>query len=376
MNSSKDLSNVELQIISKYLDYNDLNKLLKLSDDLKYNYHTTFEFIDIPANYVMPIHQIKKIINNLKLMFPNLEEIILNFISDNKFINTYDFNKILLNYINFHNVINLKYKMKIRFNKALDFILNYKDIISYVKLFLLYISKILDENCKIYIYILHLFYFNMHNKFNVEYYKTIFEMIEKYPNINFVININKLQDFYDLCDYIDDEIFICKLKNLYITFNYDKELYFQINNIDKEKENRINKYLKFRRIFAEIPNFPRYYNIMKLKNKLKSTKSENAKVYDYYNNKCDITINELKHIVNKRYINRIYNSKMCIVVIDNQTYYTFNYIILCKYNNMQLIHDTNNVMNYYVINNINATIDNIILNYIGNYFKVKSYYNI
>ena len=80
------LSDVELQIVSKYLEYKDVNELLKINDDLKYMYHSTFEFINIPADYIMPIHQVKRIINNLKSMFPNLEEIILNFTWDYNYI--------------------------------------------------------------------------------------------------------------------------------------------------------------------------------------------------------------------------------------------------------------------------------------------------
>ena len=39
------LSNLGLQIISKYLDFKDVEKLLKLNSDLKYYYHTTFNLI-------------------------------------------------------------------------------------------------------------------------------------------------------------------------------------------------------------------------------------------------------------------------------------------------------------------------------------------
>ena len=93
---------MELQIISKYLYFNDLKHLLRIDPDLKYYYHTTFNFINIPSNYIVPIHQVKQIVNSLKSMFPNLEEIVLNIHGN---INIEDIDSIFANYINFEKVI-------------------------------------------------------------------------------------------------------------------------------------------------------------------------------------------------------------------------------------------------------------------------------
>ena len=54
------LNNIDLQIISKYMyDFKSIENLLKLNDDLKYCYHTTFEIINIPYDYVLTDGQVR-----------------------------------------------------------------------------------------------------------------------------------------------------------------------------------------------------------------------------------------------------------------------------------------------------------------------------
>ena len=71
------LNNIELQVVSKYIyNFKDIENLLKINDNLKYNYHSTFEFINLPTYYILTDNQVIKIINKLKMLFPNLKEII------------------------------------------------------------------------------------------------------------------------------------------------------------------------------------------------------------------------------------------------------------------------------------------------------------
>ena len=78
------LNNIELQIVSKYIyNFKDIENLLKINDNLKYNYHSTFEFINLHTYYILPDNQVIKIINKLKVLFIILKKIILNYNSEN-----------------------------------------------------------------------------------------------------------------------------------------------------------------------------------------------------------------------------------------------------------------------------------------------------
>ena len=192
-------------------------------------------------------------------------------------------------------------------------------------LFLLYVSKILDENCKAYIHVLNLSCFESSNTFDAEHYKHVFDLIRKYPSINFIINIHKYKNIYDLCELFDDDYIanIYNLKNIYMTVDHNRKLYFQINDIDNDKEIKINRYLYFRKITKRIYNFPKYYNIMRLKNKLKNVENSETNII-YYNrthDKCIITLNKLKRYLNFKYINLRFRSDIFYIVFDNENYY-------------------------------------------------------
>lgn len=229
------LSSFEMQIISKYLDFKDVEKLINISPDLKYYYHTTFELITINYDYIVPKQQVKLLINKLLSIFPNLEEIILNITSNINIIPINGFKYILSNYINFTDVIKSNFSnninVKIQFNKPLDFINILYDSLLDIKIYLPWILKLCKNN-NIYIYIIKLWYFSIRFvKFDINYYKEVFNLIKQYSNIKFVLQINDFNDINKLYSHFDDNYmnYIKSLKNIYIAFNYDKELYFQFD---------------------------------------------------------------------------------------------------------------------------------------------------
>ena len=103
------LDNFTLQIISKYIyDFKTINNLLKLNKSQNINksfselYYTTFEIINLNCHYILTDKQVKNIVDKLINMFPNLEEIILNFNSNYDCITIDDFNNcVLANYLKF-----------------------------------------------------------------------------------------------------------------------------------------------------------------------------------------------------------------------------------------------------------------------------------
>ena len=114
--SSNNLNNIDLQIVIKYIyDFKTINNLLQLNNMLKYNYHTTFEIINLNCYYALTDKQVKEIIDKLTTIFPNLEEIILNF-NGCSMIDFDDFiNYILLNYLKFCKFSNLSIKIQFDF---------------------------------------------------------------------------------------------------------------------------------------------------------------------------------------------------------------------------------------------------------------------
>ena len=95
---------VILQIISKYLNFNNLVDLINAIPNLKYFAANTFEFIKIkiPVDSILTDQEIENIINKLK-MFPNLKRIILYIDYQNKYIYKHQFINIFNNCNNFIN---------------------------------------------------------------------------------------------------------------------------------------------------------------------------------------------------------------------------------------------------------------------------------
>ena len=230
------MNDFNIQIVSKYLyNFKDIENLLKINKTLKDLYHTTFELIYIPCNYVLPKHQIIKIVNKIIDTFPNLEEIILNFTTPYNYLCEEYFDNILHNYLNFLNIIENKNKninIKIKFDCRLKINL---DINNYSKfnIWLQLISKISYFPIYIYIITIHIN--------DIELYK----FCKKYKEINFIRPIYTPE-------FINEGI---KINNFFYSYydhmfgktraEFDNDVY--VNNYLKHNKliNVLKKYLLF-----------------------------------------------------------------------------------------------------------------------------------
>ena len=185
------MNNLNLQIISKYLEFKDFYNLLELSNkskinkDLKYYYHTTFDFLSIPCDFIVPIHEIKILMNKLSIL-SNLEEIVLNFTTNDTVINISYIECIFKNCINFHNIFNhdgKNIKVKIKINKPIGFNkINWYTNSSWIKCAISLLSSLNIESTTIYL--------SLMLRINKNYLNDeLYELIEKYKNIKFVILI-------------------------------------------------------------------------------------------------------------------------------------------------------------------------------------------
>jgi len=321
------LSNFDLQIISKYLyNFNDFKKLIELNKNLKYYYHSTFNIINIPINYVLNKHEIRMLIYNLIYLLPNLNEIILNFTSDYTScidLNIFD-NYILINYINFYNVLKYEFNLidndieftnlnrneiidkiiilyesysgfKIKINFDFDILIEFNELIfkNYIVQKLNEFSK---EICKINIIIKH----DYITKNLLDY---INNKCREYKNIKFIINIpfeyltniNKIPDEYK------------NINNVYYTYITQRRMYF--NNDDDYKNNiYIKQYVENegwneRVLKLNIDKIP-VLTYIKIRNKIKSNK---LKFNDF----------EVKFINNKE-IKEMLNDEDKLLILKNK----------------------------------------------------------
>ena len=200
------MNDFTLQIISKYLNYRDTKNLMlideKVNKYFKENTHTTFNYININVNYIMPKHQIFKLINKLLFTFPNLEEIILNFES-NTFLS--NFENILITVNNFEKCIkniNKNINVKVKFNGIFE--LFHKEDVDIVEKVAKYF-----KSQTIYIYIWKFGHFDKLNEKLLD--------ILKFKNINYVINISTIK--FKKCLNINISNKYLFSDNLYFTYH-------------------------------------------------------------------------------------------------------------------------------------------------------------
>ena len=378
------LSNLGLQIISKYLDFKDVEKLLKLNPDLKYYYHTTFNLINIPIYYIIPIHQVKQIVDNLLSTFPNLEEIVLCF--NVKHIFYWQFEIMIANYNNFIKVLHLKFindsshrifRLKIdNLYKNSYFIFKADDIVNNTFKLLLYLMSNIFVN-QIFINV---------SAANTDEFNKIFNIIKCNPKINFNISLY-IRDI----NVIDNK----SLNNLCFSLIGKRDLIFK-NMLEYNNmyiKNYVNKLEN--NFIINIDDFNIYYNIIKLKNRLKNITNENIEIHYFDLNHNNCTIEDLKNMMNNRYINTIYhnihNAKISHIIISNNTnesifYVNEKYIAQIESNIVITKNIVNNKIqisnsNMYEISqffNTNTLAHNYdyynLVNNIKKYFKIKCNY--
>ena len=348
------LNNIELQIVSKYIyNFKDIENLLKINNDLKYNYHSTFEFINLPTYYILPDNQVIKIVNKLKVLFPNLKEIILNFNSENinfMFLsNFYLF--VLNNYLKFVKYSDLKIK--------LDF--DFKIIVSSVCLInsnktfdILVLREFLKQ--EIIISPINLI-FEIDNNIQLN---EIFELYNKIKcsKLNFILELNN-HNFNEMNNkYKNNEGFYFTYPCMSICFNNNNNIYVQ------------NYARRFNLIFMnQISQFPLYYELMKCKNI-----NQNNYLLIESNKYIDKILDKLNESINNSNLNYIKINDNIIYTSKNE-YYN-NYIEINDnigfYNT-----DLDNVLYY---KNYDNTIHYIFIwhdlqKVIKNYWKINQKYN-
>lgn len=359
---NKTLSNIDLQVVSKYLNFKDIENLIKINNDLKYNYHSTFEFINISTNYIIPICQIKKIINMFKLSFPNLEEIILNITSQN--IRIEQFEKIKINYYNFQKYSNLN--IKINFSDTTN--LYFHDLkINEIEEELNHVNEIVKNFSNLYIW------------WPDWKYKKLIKLSNIHKNLNFIVYMHEEKEI----NYFIKNINKIINKNIYYTNIYYKCIYSKyplispFNNIYLDcKYKRLKNY----NLIGSIYRFKKYYNILRLKHKINNSRFVNLfiRYEDNLNDRnIEFTYSLLKEILNdKNYkIDELYYRLWHIQYIiynDELFYISYNYKIdecnymylykeIDDYNNDNKIrityfHNAKNLIkdikNYWKVNNI------------------------
>lgn len=308
------LSNIYLQIITKYIyDFKTINELLKINNNLKY-YYSTFEFVHLPIRYILPDSQIRKIIIKLNSLFPNLNEIILNFEDSNiNKIYLFEFyNCVIRNYLNFMKYINFnKNNVKLKMNFNFNIILAFFCFINGDKTFdVILLRELLKRNiinCSINIL------FDVDNDFKLN---ECFELYNKFkhPNLNFIIKL------YDIYEYKEFKNMNDKYKNndgFYFSY-LGTDIYFNsdegINNIYIK-----NYFEKFKLSFLnDINNFPLFYEIIKCKNK--KVINNNIHLLIIENKYIDIILNNLYYNLNNMNIKYIIINENLIYTSKNEYY--------------------------------------------------------
>jgi len=99
------LLNFHKQIISKYLNNDDINELLKINNKLNKYYLSSFNYITLDILNVLNQHEIEQIINLSLNKFPNLKELNLHYIIKQPNLSYLHLKNIITNYINILNYI-------------------------------------------------------------------------------------------------------------------------------------------------------------------------------------------------------------------------------------------------------------------------------
>lgn len=328
------LSNIELQIISKYIyDFETFSNLLLLDNDLRYNYHTTFEIINLSPFYILTDNQVKKLINKMIKIFPNLggradlglknlEEIILNFngtVIEFSCFNNYvlanylKFCKYLDNYNNKQIKVKIKFNFKIRFY-ASSFNSNFLEHQSEFDFNLYILSKMIEQkiilnNINIIIAYNILYDDNIDNiKFTYESFNKInTNKLNDLLKINFITYLNLNMSFNNIC---------YRHKNIDgFYFSHYSNGCFKFNNTNDEcllygngyiVENISDQIRQKHRLTKDINMFPIYYEIIKLH---KYEISEYKLKYKYLNHCVYYLIKYNEKFKDYNYI-RIYSGKI------------------------------------------------------------------
>ena len=272
----------ELLIISKYLNFKDIEQLIKINPDLKYYFHSTFDLINIPIDYVLSFHSIKIIIDTILSTFPNIEEIILNTTSDYSNIIYNNFINILINYINFRNTLkNDNIKIFINFKQILDFHIHDQDDYLNFKLYVYFISKLCGKS-NVYIR------YKINESNNNEQLKNVISsdnnlMVKDLLMIDELrtkYKINFINDFYS--EFIDDMsnalqyYFLYTYTHKLYNFNELRTTYDQLNNPYMQILYKLNEYgYSYSMIYT--PYMKLYLSIMKLKRIVKNLVSNGKK---------------------------------------------------------------------------------------------------
>ena len=314
----------EKMIISKYLSGNDFINLINTISKLNTYFHTTFNYINLDANYVIPKHQVKLLIDKLLSTFPNLEEIILNITSEYIYVDS--LNCIMKNYNNLNKCfISKNIKIKINFNQLTN--LNFRNIDSNrIRYYLNFIKDIIKSTNNLYI-IIDAFKKNNDNllKFANEYKLFKFVKMMWKDDIAEANEANEANETNE-ANTNNSLKLLNKCDNIYYTNIYGTHIYH--NDISILNNPYMKCYSNFCKtpvlIEEEIDNFKSYYNIMKLKRKLNNEPFHKLKIkYElnksYYTEFTELHYESLKTIFNDSiYINKIYN------IIANATHITFN----------------------------------------------------
>ena len=370
------LNNIDLQIVSKYIyNFETINNLLLLNNDLKYYYHTTFEIINLPSMYILTDKQVKEIVDKLIKTFPNLNEIILNFNSSESIVYFDDFIDCMLsNYLKFVKYINNieskksksalhpitigreAPKIKIQFNFKLkhyncECLLSFQEYQPIFDFKLYILSKMIEQ--KIILNNIDIIIsYSIINKINNNKIKFILQSFNKLKTskINFIINLRTNMSL----DSISDEY--KNINGFYFT-HYSNGCY-KFNNTDDEillyGDNCLLKLSQQFKLRKYIITFPAYYEIIKLyKNKLNDYKTEHR----YINNYVYKFINDNNKKLNRdeKYGNKMNGTVYKCINISNDICFirkNENYLLYtCDRNAGRWYELQYDILNYFKINN-------------------------
>jgi len=288
------LSNFDLQIISKYLDYENTKELLKLNTSLRYSFDSTLNYITFKfeENIFINNNSIEQIIEKLLNIFPNLREIILNFKLENHVNDEYS-NKILFIYQNFSSVVkNKNINIKINFNHPLHVFIDYNYTIDKFKEWLDKIVGVLKNS-------IFICFGSICGS------SELHKLCEKYKTINFVEEMVCLPD-EKYKDNINNTLFKPEIKNLYYSYFSYQPFFKTIDEYYK------NLYLyEFKNIIHNVKYFPKFYSNIKIK---KLLKIELLK----YNNSIDLNLLNIEKYITSNYKFMNENMRLKLQILDKQ----------------------------------------------------------
>lgn len=309
---SQNFNKNELMVISKYILPTDYQTFFKTFPNINTYYHSTFNYITIPAYFKLPIFQIKKIIENLKLSFPNVEEIILNIRGH---VHISKFNIILINYNNFKQLSNLKVNIKFNGSFMIDLMNDDINIITKISKFFnstinIYITNYYNyshveelnfnlRNIKYIIYLQDIGLSNIENTDKNILNKLYFSYVNKCESMIFKYGLFKMDEIkskYNALKLIDKLNYELNLKSCYEILKLKNDILKSnvLNNHNNSKiKFKINSSIALPSKFRTIKNFYNEFLNYKYTNDIK----ENLDLYKIYcinfNNKIyNIDINK------------------------------------------------------------------------------------